>query len=174
MTQVSETVLVDFWGAWCGPCRAMNPTIEVLARYFKVCKVNVDTNQELAVHFGNYSIPAEVMQTILDFIEPFCLEPLNEEYAEVCRKLAEKLDLKRPLLLPSGHAHTWASGIVRTIGWVNFLGDPTQTPHVKMTDIDESFGVSENSGPAKSKATRDLLRLRFIHIIPLVDLARSR
>jgi thioredoxin 1 len=51
-------VLVDFWAAWCGPCRQMNPTIEALAQTYKVCKVNVDTNQELAAHYGISSIPA--------------------------------------------------------------------------------------------------------------------
>jgi thioredoxin 1 len=53
-----EPVLVDFWAAWCGPCRAMNPTLELLARDFKVCKVNVDTNQELAARYDISSIPA--------------------------------------------------------------------------------------------------------------------
>jgi thioredoxin 1 len=56
--QASEPVLVDFWASWCPPCRAMNPTIEALAREFKVCKVNVDTSQELAAHYGIASIPA--------------------------------------------------------------------------------------------------------------------
>src|ERR1700680_3518235 len=56
--QSAEPVLGDFWASLCPPCRAMNPTIEALARDFKVCKVNVDTNQELAAHYKISSIPA--------------------------------------------------------------------------------------------------------------------
>ena len=64
--------------------------------------------------------------------DAFCQEFLNEEYAELCRNLAMALARKRPSPLFRGRLATWASGIVRTIAWVNFLHDPSQTPHLKL------------------------------------------
>ncbi|MGF1570403.1 MAG: thioredoxin [Nodosilinea sp.] len=54
-------VLVDFWAAWCGPCRIMNPIVEELAETFagqaKVAKLNVDEQDALALQYHVMAIP---------------------------------------------------------------------------------------------------------------------
>lgn len=96
---------------------------------------------------------------IIKLIDGFCAEHLNEEYAALCRKLAEKLARKRPSPLVSGSLQVWACGIVRTIGWVNFLHDKSQTPHMPLIEIDAAFGVSESSGAAKLATIRKMLKI---------------
>ena len=92
--------------------------------------------------------------------DAFCREHLNEEYEVLCRKLAGELARKRPSPLLSGKPETWACGIVRTIGWVNFLDDSSRKPHMKLTAIDKAFGVAESTGQGKSKAIRTMLKIR--------------
>ncbi len=58
-------VLVDFYADWCGPCKAMGPVVEALAGEYegkaKVCKVNVDESQDIAVEYGVMSIPTFIV-----------------------------------------------------------------------------------------------------------------
>jgi thioredoxin 1 len=56
-----QVALIDFWAQWCGPCRAIAPIIEDLANEYEgkavIGKVDVDTNQEIAMKYSIRSIP---------------------------------------------------------------------------------------------------------------------
>ena len=79
-------VLVDFWAAWCGPCRAVGPSIKKLAAEFgataKVGKLNVDENNETALRFGIRSIPAVLLFKDGQVIETFVGVRPKERYAQ--------------------------------------------------------------------------------------------
>ena len=104
-------------------------------------------------------LKSHAIEEITGLVNAFCKEHLNEEYADLCRKLTKKLARKRPSPLVSGRPNTWACGIVRTIGWVNYLDDKTQTPHMKLTAIDKAFGVGESTGQGKSLLIRKMFKI---------------
>ena len=61
LVEKGETVVCDFWAAWCGPCRMLGPVVEKLSEEFgnkaTFVKVNVDENGDLAASLGIFSIP---------------------------------------------------------------------------------------------------------------------
>lgn len=58
-------VMVDFWAAWCGPCKMFSPIIDAMAEEVgqkaKICKINIDEEPELAEKYGVMSIPTVIV-----------------------------------------------------------------------------------------------------------------
>lgn len=110
---------------------------------------------------GSSEVHAEFRQVYLELVslmDEFCNERLNLEYQQLCREMAISIcQPESPVL--RGKRASWASGIVYTVGWVNFLGDPSQEPHVRSEEIADWFGVSTGTMLSKAKAIREGLGL---------------
>src|SRR5262245_51888134 len=93
-------------------------------------------------------------ERIVALTDLVCRDHLDEEYAELIRRLAAALARKRPSPLVRGKPEIWAAGIVHAVGMVNFLFDPAQMPHLKSDQLSQLFGVSQGSTASKSKLIR--------------------
>ena len=109
----------------------------------------------------------ESMQALYDEItaisDAFCKEHLNEEYAELARKMAATLARKRPSPLVSGRANGWAAGILYTLGQVNFLFDKSQSPHMRADELCKRIGVSQQTASGRAQKIREILDIFQMH-----------
>jgi hypothetical protein len=96
---------------------------------------------------------------IVEITDAFCAAYLDAEYEDLCRALAAKLGRKRPSPLLRGDRRIWAAAIVHTVGWVNFLADPAQTPHLRTEQLAELLGVKQTTMGNKGALIRDLLHI---------------
>jgi hypothetical protein len=113
-----------------------------------------------------YSVPRkmrEKYENITAITDEFCREHLNEEYAELSRKMAAALSRKRPSPLESGREKSWAAGIVYALGRVNFLSDASREPHMSLAEMCERIGVSPSNASSKSREIWQRLDLMQLH-----------
>ena len=100
------------------------------------------------------------MQPVYDEItrltDAVCRDHVDEEFAQLCRKLAAALARKRPSPLARGKPEIWACAIVYALGTVNFLFDKTQTPYLRADELCSLFGVSQSSAANKARQIRDM------------------
>ena len=96
-------------------------------------------------------------EAVVALTDAFSEEHLTHEYGQLAREATAALSRKRPSPLSRGRPVSWACGVMHALGAVNFLFDPTQTPHMSVGYLCENFGVSASTGASKSRAVREAL-----------------
>ena len=110
---------------------------------------------------NNEVIVREKTSNIISLTSKFCENYLNDEYAQLCKKLIEKLSRKHFVIFIYGKEESWAASIVHAIGTINFVFDKSLNPHITFDLISDHFDVSKSSINTKSKKIRDLTGLHY-------------
>jgi hypothetical protein len=93
-----------------------------------------------------------VYEKIVGLTDDVCDRHLNPEYRALARAMTAALCRKRPSPLAAGQPRTWACGIVYVLGRINFLGDPSFSPHMTTAKLCAVFEVGESTVHAKARA----------------------
>ena len=96
---------------------------------------------------------------ITELAVAFCHEHLDEECAELCAKLVQKLGRKRSCPLQSGRLEIWAAAAVYTICSINFMFSKASRLSTSSNEIAEYFGASASTISQKSRVVKDLLKI---------------
>jgi hypothetical protein len=105
----------------------------------------------------------ERYEAITEITDQFCRQHLNDEYAELSRKMAAALSRERRSPLESGRGRSWAAGIIYALGRVNFLSDDSREPYMTMSELCEKIGVSQSTASNKSREIWNWLDLMQLH-----------
>lgn len=97
---------------------------------------------------------------LITMTHDFCIEHIDEEYAELCKRMIEKLGRKRNVKpLATGKLNIWAAAVIYTIATNNFLFDKSFEPYIPSSVIHDHFDTKQSTISAKSAQIRQLLKL---------------
>lgn len=119
---------------------------------------------DVSARYGNRPIPVELADTVAAIVaatDRACEQHLDAEYADLCRSLVDRLARVSPSPLVRGDPGIWAAGVVHTVGWINFLFDKSQTPHLRADELAERLGVAKSTIANKSARIRALVGLSW-------------
>jgi hypothetical protein len=97
---------------------------------------------------------------IVGLIDDVCDRHLNSEYRDLACAMTAALCRKRPSPLTSGQPRTWACGVVYVLGRINFLGDPSVSPHITTAELCAAFKIGESTVHAKARVIEKAIGAR--------------
>ena len=99
-------------------------------------------------------------QQLIDLTSAFSDAYLDDDYKQLCEKLIRTMARKRVVPFMSGKPETWAAGVVHALGMMNFLFDRSFEPYISSADLAAAFGVGQSTVQLKSKAIREMFKMR--------------
>ncbi len=98
---------------------------------------------------------------LITMLSAYCDKRLNNEYKELCIKIAIKMSRKRRIPFLKGKMEIWAAAIIYAIGQINFLFDQSFEPYNTPDDICNYFHTSKSTTSQKAKTIRDTFALGY-------------
>ena len=98
---------------------------------------------------------------IAELIEWFCTKYLDDEYLQLSQKLLQKMSRKRQVPFARGKLEIWAAAIIYAIGSINFLGDKSFEPYMKLSDISKHIGLSKKTVSGKARDIRNMFNMQY-------------
>ena len=115
-------------------------------------------NNDLSSLRAPKALRADVAE-IAALIDAVCVEHLDDEYGTLSLRLLAKLARKRPSPLARGERRVWAAAVLYTVGSINFLFDPSQSPHLRSDVLATATGVAKSTMANKSTLIGRTLQL---------------